>query len=156
MADVQAGPMRPSASSAGQQPGQCGFRAWSAGCQGSLSHTGDTFYLDYGNVIEGNTLGSTLSLINQVSGPADELDGSFDLSGAGRVLAGWLERLQRPCCRRLAHGLGLNYFASALGSFEQQIVLNGFSVNASDLTNGIAQTINLVLRGNVVGANAGS
>ena len=121
--------------------------------QGSLSHTGSTFYLDYGNVVEGNTLASTLSLINQVAGSADDLDGSFDLSGAGAFsLAGWAA-FNGLAAGDLLSGLGLNYFASTLGSFEQQIVLNGFSVNASD-PNGIAQTINLVLRGRVVGANA--
>jgi hypothetical protein len=120
--------------------------------QGNLSHAGNTFYLDYGNVLEGSTVASTLSLINQVAGPADDLDGSFDSSGAGAFsLAGW-NAFSGLAAGDLLSGLGLNYFAATLGSFERQIVLNGFSVNASD-PSGIAQTINLVLRGRVVGAN---
>ena len=124
-----------------------------AGGMGNLSRVGDTFYLDYGNVVEGNALSSTLNLINQVAGPADELDGSFDVSGAGAFsLNGW-SAFNDLTAGNLLGGLGLNYLAATLGSFQQQIVLNGFSDNASDLTNGIARTINLVLRGNVVAAN---
>jgi len=124
-----------------------------AGGMGNLSRVGDTFYLDYGNVVEGNALSSTLNLINQVAGPADELDGSFDVSGAGTFsLSGW-SAFNDLTAGNLLGGLGLNYLAATLGSFQQQIVLNGFSDNASDLTNGIARTINLVLRGNVVAAN---
>jgi hypothetical protein len=153
MADVSAGP--DAAISVTAQVNNLANAVFSLvpGGAGSLSRVGDTFYLDYGNVIEGNTLGSTLSLINQVSGPADELDGSFDLSGAGAFsLAGW-NAFNGLAAGDSLTGLGLNYLAAALGGFQQQIVLNGFSDNASDLTNGISQTINLVLRGNVVGAN---
>ena len=152
MADVSAGP--DAAITVKAQVNNLANAVFSlAGGTGSLSRVGDTFYLDYGDVIEGNSLVSTLSLINQVNGPADELDGGFDLSGAGAFsLAGWGAFSDLAAGNRLA-GLGLNYLAATLGGFQQQIVLNGFSDNASDLTNGIAQTINLVLRGNVVGSN---
>jgi hypothetical protein len=124
-----------------------------AGGAGNLSRVGNTFYLDYGNVDEGDTLTSTLNLINQVAGPADELDGSFDLTGAGAFsLIGWTA-FNDLTAGNLLSGLGLKYVAATLGGFQQQIVLNGFSDNASDLTSGVARTINLVLRGNVVGAN---
>jgi len=125
-----------------------------AGGAGSFSRSGNTFTLDYGSLVIGQTLSTTMALINDIAGPADDLQGTFDISGAGAfTLAGW-----NPFTGLVAGGtiggLGLGYTANSLGAFTQSIFFNGFSVNATDTT-GISRFIQLVLRGNVVGGSGG-
>ena len=125
-----------------------------AGGAGSLSQTGSTFYLDYGNLAVGDTFGTTMALANDIAGPADDLRGSFDTSGAAAFsLAGW-GPFSGLMAGSAVGGLNLNYLASSVGAFTQSIFFNGFSVNASDL-GGISQNIRLVLRGNVLGSGGG-
>jgi len=121
---------------------------------GSLSQSGNIFTLDYGNLVIGQTLSTTMALINDIAGPADELQGMFDTSSAGAfTLAGW-----NPFTGLVAGGsiggLSLGYMATGVGAFTQTIGFNGFSVNASDTT-GISRFMQLVLRGNVVGGGGG-
>ena len=126
-----------------------------AGGAGSLSQSGNVFTLDYGNLAFGNTFGTIMALENDIAGPADDLRGSFDTSGAAAFsLAGW-----GPFSALMAGssigGLNLTYMANSLGAFTQSIFFNGFSFNASD-TSGISQNIQLVLRGNVIGGGGGT
>jgi hypothetical protein len=126
-----------------------------AGGAGSLSQSGNVFTLDYGNLTTGNTFGTIMALENDTTGPADDLQGSFNTSGAAAfTLAGW-----GPFSGLMAGnsigGLNLTYMANSLGAFAQSIFFNGFSVNASD-PNGIGRNIELVLRGNVVGGGGGT
>ncbi len=121
---------------------------------GALTLVGDTYYLDYGNLLIGQGINSQLDLENLVTGPADELDGLFDVAGAaGYSLAGW-----NPV-NDLAAGdhtapMSIDFVASVLGGFSAEIVFNGSSVNADDPT-GVAQVRRLVLRGTVVDHGGG-
>jgi hypothetical protein len=119
---------------------------------GTLSQIGNTFFVDYGNLNLGDTLATTLALSNQATGPADDLDGAFDVSGAGAFnLSNWNAFSGLQAGNSLG-GFGLGYAATNVGGFTQTIALNGRSVNASD-PQGIARSWNVVLRGNVLGGN---
>jgi len=119
---------------------------------GSLGRTGNTFFLDYGTLALGATLSSSLDLTNLVMGPADALDGMLDVSGAAAFsLSGWNDFMGLAAGNSLT-GFGLNFLTTMVGGFQQLITLNGRSVNASDPF-GVAQTISLVLRGNVLDPN---
>ncbi len=116
------------------------------GGAGSLSRVGDTFFLDYGTLELGDAISSDLDLANLVLGPADELSGAFDTSGAsGLTLAGF-----NPFANLLAGSatglMEIDFTAGAIGAFSRTIAFNGFSVNADDPA-GIAQQRLLVIRG---------
>ena len=120
---------------------------------GSLSRSGSTFFLDYGALSLGDTRASSLNLSNLVMGPADSLDGLLDVSDVVAFNpSGWNNFSGLEAGNSLA-GLGLNFLATAAGGFERLITLSGRSVNASD-PGGVAQSISLVLRGNVLNPNA--
>jgi hypothetical protein len=116
------------------------------GGAGSLSRVGDTFFLDYGTLNLGDAISSDLDLANLVLGPADDLSGGFDTSGAsGLTLAGF-----NPFANLLAGSaaglLEIDFTAGMGGAFSRTIAFNGFSVNADDPL-GIAQQRLLVIRG---------
>jgi len=118
---------------------------------GALSLSGTNYLLDLGTVTLGNNLALMLAFLNDVSGPADVLSGNFDLSAADDfALTGW-NAVAGFSAGQSRGGFAVNWLASTLGLFTDTIVFNGLGTNASDST-GLAQTRNLAIRANVVGA----
>jgi PEP-CTERM motif len=118
---------------------------------GALSVNGNVFTLDLGTVLVGsNLLTSALFLDNAVDDPADSLRGGFDLSGVDDfTAAGFLSFVELDPRERLA-GLSLAFNPLAAGLFEDSILFDGVSFNASD-PNGLALAdVTLRIRARVV------
>ena len=121
---------------------------------GVLTQLANSFVLDFGTVTAGTTVSSRLDVGNRIAGPADMLDGGFDLSGAnGLLLSGW-----NAIDNLLAGGdtadMDLSFLAAGAGLFERSIVLDGFSVNADDPT-GLGLQRQLLVRANIVAPGGG-
>jgi hypothetical protein len=121
---------------------------------GALTGSGSHYTLDLGNIFEGTTLSSSLSLANLIAGPADDLTGTFDLANlVGFVATGW-------DAANLAAGatesdLGLQYSALNLGGFFSSITFNGNSYNSSQGAYALGP-ITIDVRGDVIQQGAGN
>jgi hypothetical protein len=115
---------------------------------GSLSRVGDVFTLDLGSVLQGGSLSSTLAVLNDVLGPADLLDGSFDLSAVDDFTLAGFESFFGLAAGNLFGGLLASFEADALGAFSDTIGLTARGHNASGFEERFDLT--LVLRGTVV------
>ena len=121
---------------------------------GTLSQTGTSYVLDLGTIVLGNSVSSSLSFDNDVSGPADALSGSFDLTGVDDfALVGW-NPLAFLGAGQAGGAMTVNWLAGALGLFSDTIVFNGAGTNASDPL-GLAQARQLVIRANVIQGGGG-
>ncbi len=116
---------------------------------GTLSQTGTTYVLDLGNVVLGDSVGAQLHLDNEVTGPADELSGSFDLSAADDFNYGGWNPLALLAAGQAGGVMSINWLAGALGQFSDSIIFYGLGTNASD-TVGLSQQRQLIIRANVV------
>ena len=118
---------------------------------GTLTQTGSTYLLDYGNVQQGSGTRST-SLVagNAATGPADLLDGMFQFldpidfgeTGFANFLSLMAGQTTGP--------LTLSFDAMTVGSFMDTIVLHGVGFNASGYRANIGD-IQLIVRGTVIG-----
>jgi hypothetical protein len=120
---------------------------------GSFSGSGTSYTLNFGTLIQGGgVVSSLLSLANSAGGPADALAGSFVLSAlAGTpfsALSGFGSFSNVAGGSSLPGGLSLGFNTSTVGNFSSTITLNPRSTNLSqaDLTLG---AITLTLQGNV-------
>jgi hypothetical protein len=126
---------------------------WLSGA-GVLKQNGTDYVLDLGTVTVGAILSALLQLDNDVAGPADDLSGGFDLSGADDfALSGW-GTVGPLAAGQAQGGLQLNWLAAAQGQFSDTIVFNGVGTNASD-PQGLAQSRQLVIRANVIQGGGG-
>ena len=125
------------------------------GGQGSLSLVGETFTLDFGTLTEGTLVTSLIDISNQVAGPADELNGAFNLGAAAGLLLGNWNAFTGLLAGADTDDMTLAFTASGLGLFERQIAFNGTSTNASDPT-GLAVLRTLVIRANVAASGVGN
>ena len=120
---------------------------------GTLSQSGDSYILDFGNIALGSSTSGLLQLENAVFGPADFLMGDFDLSAVDDfLLSGWAPFSGLGAGDAIS-GLNIDFLSSGLGLFEDTIAFNGFSYNDSDPA-GLAQSRNLQIRVNVIDGNA--
>jgi hypothetical protein len=119
---------------------------------GTLSQNGSNYLLDLGTVTVGQALSALLQFDNDVAGPADDLSGSFDVTGVDdfSLAAAWNNAITNLGAGGVVGGLGLNWIAGAVGLFTDTVVFNGLGRNASDPI-GLAQTRLLTIRANVVG-----
>jgi hypothetical protein len=116
---------------------------------GVLRRSGDAYVLDFGNVLLGSMIAALLQIDNDVSGPADLLSGSFDLSAVNDFgSAGW-NPFSGLGAGEAFGGLKLSFDAASLGLFEDMILFSGVSTNASD-PSGVLQMRTLLVRANVV------
>ena len=121
---------------------------------GSLSQSGTSYVLDLGTVVLGSSVFSSLLFDNDVLGPADDLSGTFNLSGVNDfMLSGW-NPLAFLVAGQAGGAMTINWLASGLGMFTDSIVFNGVGTNASDPT-GLAQQRQLLIRANVVAGGGG-
>ena len=112
------------------------------GGAGSLSGSGDTFALDLGDLILGSGITTTsLGVLNDVFGPADLVDGKFDLSGVNDFALSGFGPFAGLGAGDLFAGLLASFAATSLGSFDDTIVLNALAYNAS----GYEQTLSVTL-----------
>ncbi len=125
------------------------------GGQGSLTLAGETFTLDFGTLTEGTLVTSLLDISNQVAGPADELNGAFDLGAAAGLALGNWNAFTGLLAGADTDDMTLAFTASGVGLFERQIAFNGTSTNASDPA-GLAVLRNLVIRANVAASGVGN
>ncbi len=112
------------------------------GGAGSLSGSGDTFTLDLGDLILGSGLSTTsLGVLNDVFGPADLVDGKFDLSGVNDFTLSGFGPFAGLGAGDLFAGLLANFAATSLGSFDDTVVLNALAYNASGYEQNLSVTL---------------
>ena len=116
---------------------------------GTLSQSGTNYVLDLGTLVLGSSVASLLQMDNEVSGPADELSGLFDLAAADDFGYGGWNPLAFLVAGDAGGAMSVNWLAGALGSYTDTIVFNGRGTNASDSI-GLAQTRRLTIRATVV------
>jgi hypothetical protein len=121
---------------------------------GSFSGGGVSYVLDFGSFVQGSSsLAANLSLLNGASGPADDLAGSFDLSGlvaGGAFTVTGMGPFSGLAAGDSIDGLQISFGSGTLGSFDSVIVLSALSTNASDPTGLALGDIELRLQGTVV------
>jgi hypothetical protein len=109
---------------------------------GSLSGSGDTFTLDLGDLFLGSGLTTTsLGVLNDVFGPADLVEGTFELSGVNDFALSGFGPFTGLGAGDLFAGLLASFAATSLGSFDDTIVLSALAYNAS----GYEQALNITL-----------
>jgi hypothetical protein len=115
---------------------------------GTLSVIGDDYTLDLGNVVLG-TLGisGSLQLANAISGPADFLSGTFDLSATGDAdgfsFTGW-DPFSGLAAGQSIGGLDYVFDATTLGVLDDLIRLDALSQNGSGPDLGQQRTLRIV------------
>jgi hypothetical protein len=125
-----------------------------AGGSGSFSGGATSYVLDFGSLVQGSSsLSASLSLLNGAIGPADDLGGSFDLSGlvaGGAFTVSGLGSFSGLVAGDSIEGLQFSFGSGTLGSFDSVIVLSSLSTNASDPAGLALGNIELHLQGTVV------
>jgi hypothetical protein len=121
---------------------------------GTLTQSGTDYVLDLGTLVLGSAVSSMLQLDNEVTGPADDLSGLFDLASADDFSYGSWNPLLMLAAGQAGGAMSVNWLASALGSYSDTIVFNGLGTNASD-SSGLAQTRRLTIRANVIDGGGG-
>lgn len=107
--------------------------------------------LDLGNVVQGSgLLATSLFLSNDVSGPADSLKGTFNMTAVDDFApTGWFDPTDIAAGQSLT-GLGLDFDPITLGLYSDTIVFNGFSFNTSDPAGRALAAYTLLIRANVI------
>ena len=121
---------------------------------GSLSRSGDTITLDFGNLVQGSgPVDALLAALNNVTGQADLLDGSFSgVSGATDFSLIGFAAFTDLIAGASQGGLDVGFDPMALGLFSDTIALAAFGHNASGYI-GDTQDLTLILKANVVAAS---
>ena len=117
---------------------------------GTLTQSNHTYTLDFGTVLLGSgNLHADLSVFNSAFGPADLLNGDFDLTGlgAGFTLTGF-GSFADIVAGASTGGLDVAFLSDVNGTFMSQIVLHAAGHNASGYIGTLDDTT-LVLKGNV-------
>ena len=117
---------------------------------GALSLASHTYTLDFGTLLLGSgNLHASFAVLNNVVGPADLLNGDFDLTGLGTgfTLSGF-GSFADLVAGASASGLDVAFLGATGGTFMSQIVLHASGHNASGYIGTLADTT-LVLKGNV-------
>ncbi len=120
---------------------------------GSLSKSGSSYVLNLGNLTQGASIASLLSLVNQVAGPADDLEGSFatgTLADASLSGSNWIGSFSGLGAGQSLGGLGIDFSTGSLGSFDDTILLNGMGYYTGASYGAYADNITLTLEGDVV------
>jgi hypothetical protein len=123
------------------------------GGDGSFTQLGGHDYLlDFGNVVQGSgPLETFLAVLNDVLGPADLLDGQFDLSGADDLVLSGFSDFVDLAAGQVHGGLGILFTPSALGLLDDTIILRIFGHNDSGYR-ALEETLSFRITGNVVSA----
>ena len=124
---------------------------------GSFTRSGNIFTLDFGNVLVGSgLLSASLNVLNDVTGPADDADGSYCLPGAPCSLDSLLDfaltgfnPFADVGAGATASSVSVGLSTAALGLFQDEIQLAGFGHNTSGFRQAL-DGLTLRIRGNVV------
>lgn len=115
------------------------------GGTGTLTDSGLNFLLDLGTVTVGETVGTSLVLLNDVAGPADALFGSFDAAGVDAFGLTGFDPVADLLGGESTGPLGVSFTALLEGTVSQTLTFGGFGRNAfgPDLA---FDTVSLTLR----------
>ncbi len=127
---------------------------------GTLSRSGSMYTLDFGNLTQGSAVSSLLSVLNDVSGPADNFGGTFaygSLSGISLSGANW----NAQSCTQSGYafclgaqgmlgGLGIDVNTGTLGTFTDTIALNGMGFYQGASYSPYHQNLTLTVDGNII------
>jgi hypothetical protein len=120
---------------------------------GSLSRSGSDYLLNFGDITQGSGVSSLLSLLNSVTGPADNLEGSFALGALTDVsLSGtnWSGSFSGLGAGQSLGGLGIDVNSALVGNFNDTITLDGMGYYGGATYNPYVDNITLTLEGDVV------
>jgi hypothetical protein len=112
------------------------------------------YVLNLGNIALGSNGHWLLQFDNDVSGPADALRGLFDLTGVDDFGLGGFGTVAGLEAGQAQGGLAIDFSATQLGSFQDEVHFRGFSYNASD-PDGLTQDRRLLIRASVFDPNGG-
>ena len=127
---------------------------------GTLSRSGSMYTLDLGNLTQGSTVSSLLSVLNDVSGPADNFGGTFaygsldgiSLSGANWNAQSCTQSGYAFClgAQSMLGGLGIDVNTGTLGTFTDTIALNGMGFYQGASYSPYHQNLTLTVEGNII------
>jgi hypothetical protein len=127
-----------------------------SGGSGIFSRNGSVFTLDFGNLLLGSgDFMAELDVKNDATGPADFLDGLFDVSGAlGLTLTGF-GPFSDIGAGETFDDLLVALETSSLGRIQDRIILHSFGSNASGYREGLGD-ITLLVSANIIEGGGGS
>ncbi|MDA8347228.1 MAG: choice-of-anchor D domain-containing protein, partial [Pseudomonadota bacterium] len=127
---------------------------------GTLSRSGSMYTLDLGNLTQGSAVSSLLSVLNDVSGPADNFGGTFaygslngiSLSGANWNAQSCTQSGYAFClgAQGMLGGLGIDVNTGTLGTFTDTIALNGMGFYQGASYSPYQQNLTLTVEGNII------
>jgi hypothetical protein len=127
---------------------------------GTLSRSGSMYTLELGNLTQGSAASSLLSVLNDVSGPADNFGGTFaygSLTGISLSGANWSARSCSQSgyafclgAQGMLSGLGIDVNTTTLGTFTDTIALNGMGFYQGASYSPYTQDLTLTVEGNIV------
>jgi len=98
----------------------------------SLTQDGTTFTLDFGSLIQGTGLATaSLGVRNDVTGPADALNGTFERVGTTAFQLSGFTDFFNIAAGDLFGGLSVGLDTATLGLFDYSLVLHPYGTNAS-------------------------
>jgi len=110
------------------------------------------YVLDLGNMLLGSgARTASLAVLNDVLGPADLLNGIFDLTGAGHLTLSGFSNFADLMAGQLFSGMGINFDPLTLGALNDTILLSIYGHNDSGY-NQLEETITFRILGDVVNA----
>jgi hypothetical protein len=101
------------------------------GGSGTLSRTANVFTLNLGTLTLGAGTSTGLGVLNDVFGPADLLDGTFDLSGVDDFTLSGFNTFANLAAGDLFSGLLASFNAITVGGFSDTVALRARGHNAS-------------------------
>jgi hypothetical protein len=114
------------------------------------SNSGLTYNLDFGNILQNSgTETALLKLLNDVSGPADLVNGLFGLPGGTDFTLIGFNPFLNLAAGDSVNGLSVAFDTSNLGFFTETIFLDTTGHNGSGYSAGLPE-IELILRGDVI------
>ena len=118
---------------------------------GALGGGGTDFLLDFGNIVQNGQATAELGIRNDVPAPADDLNGAFEIAGAGLFNLMNFDSFSSLSATGLLSDLFVSLTTSGLGLglFSGDLLFNPFGTNASGFRGALAP-ITLAFRGNVV------
>ena len=127
---------------------------------GALSRTGSMYTLNLGNLTKDSSVSSFLSVLNDVSGPADNFGGTFSYGSLADLSLNGANWTAHSCSQSgyafclgaqgTLTGLGINVDTGTLGAFTDTIALNGMGFYQGASYSPYQQDLALTVEGNIV------
>lgn len=121
------------------------------GSPGTLTQAGSVYNVNFGSLVNGSSQIMTLRLLNSVVGPADLLDGSFQLPGTPRLAYTNFGNFSNIAAGGLVDNLRASITATgAAGDFSESLVLRTTGHNSSGFS-GALPNITINFLGSILG-----